>query len=125
MNRTDPEPMLADPEHIAISKSKGIRIDWKDGHRSHYSCEYLRDNCPCANCTGAHGSEPQPSSYSRPDPSPFPMFTPKIHMLGVEEVGTYAIRILWSDNHSAGIYSYEHFRNICPCEECRSARGEE
>ena len=48
-----------------------------------------------------------------------------IRMLGVEEVGTYAIRILWNDNHSAGIYSYEHFRGICPCEECRKRRGEE
>ncbi len=27
----------ADPEHIAISKSKGIKIDWKDGHHSEYA----------------------------------------------------------------------------------------
>ena len=25
-----------EPEHIAISKSKGIKIDWKDGHHSEY-----------------------------------------------------------------------------------------
>jgi hypothetical protein len=24
-------PLSTDPEHIAISKSKGIKIDWKDG----------------------------------------------------------------------------------------------
>ena len=46
------------PEHIAISKSKGIDIDWKDGHRSSYGNEYLRDWCPCATCTGAHGTDP-------------------------------------------------------------------
>ena len=28
---------VAEPEHIAISKSKGIKIDWKDGHHSEYS----------------------------------------------------------------------------------------
>ena len=41
-----------DPEHIAISKSKGIEIDWKDGHHSSYGVAYLRDECPCAVCTG-------------------------------------------------------------------------
>ncbi len=25
--------LVIDPEHIAISKSKGIKIDWKDGHQ--------------------------------------------------------------------------------------------
>ena len=32
-----------DPEHIAVSKSKGIEIDWKDGHHSSYDLEYLRN----------------------------------------------------------------------------------
>jgi DUF971 family protein len=36
-------------------------------------------------------------------------------------VGNYAIRIMWSDGHSTGIYSFEHFRKICPCPECRAA----
>ena len=29
----------AEPEHIAISKSKGIQIDWKDGHHSRYGLQ--------------------------------------------------------------------------------------
>ncbi len=48
-------PSSTEPEHIAISKSKGIKIDWKDGHHSDYDLPYLRDDCPCATCTGAHG----------------------------------------------------------------------
>jgi len=35
--------------------------------------------------------------------------------------GRYAIRIDWNDGHNAGIYSYEHFRRICPCQECQGA----
>ena len=54
-----------DPEHIAISKSKGIEIDWKDGHHSSYGVAYLRDECPCAVCTGAHGTEPQKTNFSQ------------------------------------------------------------
>ena len=53
-----------EPEHIAISKSKGIRIDWKDGHHSDYPLGYLRDECPCATCTGAHGTEPQKTNHA-------------------------------------------------------------
>ena len=106
-----------DPEHIAISKSKGITIDWKDGHASSYGLDYLRENCPCATCTGAHGTQPT----TKPAASAFPMYKPALKMLDVESVGNYAIRIMLSDGHSTGIYSFEHFRKICPCPECRAA----
>lgn len=111
----------ADPEHIAISKSKGIKIDWKDGHRSDYSLEVLRDECPCATCTGAHGTVPQKTGYSKPGTSPFPMYKPRLRMDLVEPVGGYAVRILWNDGHGTGIYSWDHLRRICPCAECRKA----
>ena len=35
-------------------------------------------------------------------------------MMIVEPVGNYAIRIVWSDGHSTGIYSFEHFRQDLP-----------
>ena len=108
--------MTNDPEHIAISKSKGIKIDWKDGHHSDYGLTYLRDKCPCATCTGAHGTPPRQPETS----TPFQMFKPVLKMLGVEPVGNYAIRINWSDGHNSGIYTYDHFRKICPCPECEA-----
>jgi DUF971 family protein len=111
----------ADPEHIAISKSTGIKIDWKDGHHSDYTLAYLRDECPCATCTGAHGTEPQRSNYSKPEL--FPMFKPALKMNSVEPVGSYAIRIFWNDSHSSGIYSFDHLREICPCAECNADRS--
>src|SRR6185369_16536729 len=107
-----------DAEHIAISKSKGIKIDWKDGHHSEYGLVYLRDRCPCATCTGAHGTTPRPKTEEVKPSSPFQMYTPALKMLGVEPVGNYAIRINWSDGHNSGIYSYDHFRRICPCPAC-------
>ncbi len=110
------------PEHLAISKSKGVKIDWQDGHRSEYTVAYLRDECPCATCTGAHGTEPQKSDYSAPD-NPFQMYRPALKMLSVEPVGGYAIRINWSDGHNTGIYSWEHLRAICPCQECEAKRA--
>jgi DUF971 family protein len=107
-------PLSTDPEHIAISKSKGIKIDWKDGHTSDYGIVYLRDKCPCATCAGTHGTPPRAPEAD----NPFQMFKPALKMLGVEAVGNYAIRIEWSDGHNSGIYSWEHFRRICQCPEC-------
>lgn len=117
-----------DPVHIAVSKSKGVSIDWADGHLSRYSCEYLRDECPCAGCTGAHGTVPERTNYSSPQgansANPFQMYKPKIRMNDIEEVGSYAIRIHWNDGHNAGIYSFEHLRRICPCDDCQAGRAE-
>jgi DUF971 family protein len=124
VNPTETKP--AEPEHIAISKSKGIKIDWKDGHRSEYTLGWLRDECPCASCTGAHGTEPQKTDYAKsegaagkPAANPFQMFTPALKMLDVEAVGHYAVHISWSDGHNTGIYSFDHLRRICPCPECK------
>ena len=53
------ETLCTDPEHISISKSKGVKIDWKDGLTSEYGLRYLRHHCPCAVCTGSHGTVPE------------------------------------------------------------------
>jgi DUF971 family protein len=121
--RTEPVSVPStEPEHIAISKSKGIKIDWKDQHHSEYPLAYLRDECPCASCTGAHGTTPLKSNYSGAEP--FPMYKPALKMIDVEPIGSYAVRIAWSDGHNTGIYSFDHFRRICPCQECKAARSQ-
>ena len=117
-------PSAKEPEHIAISKSKGIKVDWRDRHHSEYGLAYLRDECPCATCTGAHGTPPQKTNYGANGGAKelFPMYKPVLRMLNVEAVGGYAIRIDWSDGHNTGIYSFDHLRQICPCEECKANR---
>ncbi|MBZ2184365.1 MAG: DUF971 domain-containing protein [Bryobacter sp.] len=99
-----------EPEHIAVSKSKGIEIDWHDGTHSSYNLAFLRDNCPCAVCTGAHGTEPRKTNYQ--NPSPFQMYKPALKMLSCEAVGKYALRVNWNDGHSSGIYSFEYLRQL-------------
>ena len=107
-----------DPEHIAISKSKGIKIDWKDGHASEYGLPYLRENCPCATCAGTHGPP-----TTRPETgNPFQLYQAVLKIASIEPVGQYAVKIVWSDGHSTGIYSYDHFRKICPCPECTKSK---
>jgi DUF971 family protein len=118
-----PVQISTDPEHIAISKSRGIEIDWKDGHHSSYGLTWLRDWCPCAQCTGAHGTEPRAKASAGSQASaasPFQMYKPRERMVSVEPVGNYAVRIVWSDGHSTGIYSFAHLRQICPCSDCQA-----
>lgn len=107
MSQPSPSPIV--PEHIAISKSRGIEIDWPDGSHSSFPLELLRRECPCATCTGAHGTPPQ---KWEPDTNPLRMFTAKLKMDSVEAVGSYAIRIYWNDGHNAGIYSYAHLHSL-------------
>jgi DUF971 family protein len=100
-----------EPERIAISKSSGVGIDWRDGHHSQYELKYLRERCPCATCSGTHGTPP-------PDANPLHLYKPALKIEAAEPVGNYAIRLKWNDGHSTGIYSWEHLRLICPCAEC-------
>lgn len=99
-----------------------MKIDWMDGHKSEYSVAFLRDNCPCAACTGSEGGTPQRTNYmnERPDANLFKMYKPALKMLSAGEVGAYAIRIDWSDGHNTGIYSFRHLRQICPCASCKN-----
>lgn len=111
---SEPAAARSEPARVAVSKSKGVTIEWRDGHRSEYSLPYLRDHCPCATCTGAHGAASASSS-------PFPMFKPAPRLESVEAVGNYALRFIWSDGHNTGIYTWDHLRSICPCPECASS----
>lgn len=94
------------PTNIAVSKSKGIRIDWADGSHSEYDLTTLRDRCPCAGCTGSHGTPP------REPPSPFHMYQAALRVEKVTPVGNYALQIHWNDGHNSGIYTWEYLRSL-------------
>ncbi len=98
----------AEPIHVAVSRSKGIRIDWADGHSSDYPLQHLRDRCPCAACAEA-----------RPSDNPFPMYKPALQIVSAAPAGSYAVRVEWNDGHTTGLYPYEYLRRICPCPKCR------
>lgn len=105
------------PEPIEVElrgAEDGVRVTWADDHISFYPLKYLRGFCPCAVCQG-HGST---WSY-------VPIEAPKV--TGIEEVGNYALNIVWSDGagrpHTTGIYSFDILRELCPCETCRAAQG--
>src|SRR5690606_5191589 len=104
----DPQSATVIPEHFAVSKSTGIKIDWADGAHSDFSLEFLRERCPCAQCTGAHGTPPQAPDFS----NPLQVYRERLKIVDVEPIGHYAIGIHWNDGHKTGIYSYRLLREL-------------
>ena len=123
MQLLDPSPRLAnDPKSVKINLTTGtgVEIEWKDGHRSSYTFPFLRDACPCALCDDEREkSGRKPGEGPKLAPGALPMFKALAKALSAEQVGKYAIRFAWNDNHDLGIYSWAYLREICPCGECR------
>ena len=106
---------------IHVSSGAGVDITWSDGHTSHYDFAYLRDECPCATCNDEREKKRQFASAGRASAAALPMFKPKPRAQSATSVGNYAIQITFNDGHSTGIYSYDHLRSICPCNDCAKA----
>ncbi|HEV2490252.1 MAG TPA: DUF971 domain-containing protein [Candidatus Acidoferrales bacterium] len=101
---------------VHVSTGAGVDITWSDAHTSHYDFPYLRENCPCATCREGRGArEGAPATKI---PGALPMFKPKITARAAAAVGTYAIQIEFTDGHTTGIFSFDHLREICPCDVC-------
>jgi DUF971 family protein len=117
---------------VHVSSGAGVDITWADGHASHYNFAYLREECPCAMCNDermkkAAGQEKDlqlkkenaPRSAGPVLTSPLlPMYKPKLTAKTAHAVGNYALQIDFNDGHTAGIFSFDFLRTICPCEEC-------
>ncbi len=108
-SNASPVPDPAAPVAMKLKKSESLTIHWSDGRETVYPLRHLRRMCPCAGCQGERdllGRTLLPvisTTYDGP-----------ITALGAELVGNYAIRIIWSDSHSSGIYSFRYLRQIEP-----------
>ena len=94
-----------------------VVLTWDDGHAGPVSFRTLRDACPCAGCKGEtvlmHHYAPVPEDH----PSPL-----KYKLAGASTVGSYALQLEWQDGHNTGLYTWEHLRSLCECQECTRKR---
>ena len=108
----------ARPRSIEIIGEAFLAVVWDDGHESVLSSRELRTSCPCAECrvkAGSGAPGPAPSGLS------LAMAPPRL--IGSEEVGRYAVRLLWSDGHSTGLFEFPLLRRLCSCPECAASRA--
>ncbi|MFZ3217362.1 MAG: DUF971 domain-containing protein [Candidatus Acidiferrales bacterium] len=99
---------------VHVSTGEGVEITWSDMHTSRYAFPYLRDHCPCALCNDEREQKAKVGTVA----AVLPMYKPRVSAKSANAVGNYAIQIQFSDSHATGIFSFEHLREICPCEAC-------
>jgi DUF971 family protein len=106
---------------VNVTTGTGMDIEWDDGHRTHYSFQWLRDACPCATCTeernNHHRQAGEPPKAAN---TLLPMYKEPARPKEVKPVGRYALNIAWNDGHASGIYSWDYLRELCQCEECKA-----
>jgi DUF971 family protein len=110
----------AKPRTMELIGDQFLAIVWDDGHESIYEGPYLRKHCPCAECRTRREREAAAGSLAQAPPGLSLAMAPPV-LVGLEEVGRYAVRLRWSDRHSAGLFEFRLLRNLCPCEACAGA----
>ncbi len=101
--------------HAINRQDDGILIEWDQlGHQGFFPARDLRLACPCAGCVEEMTGRPLL------DPSTVPEDVRPVQ-LGL--VGSYGLRVAWSDGHGTGIYTFAHLLDECPCPRCRAATG--
>jgi DUF971 family protein len=108
---------------VHVSTGAGLDITWSDAHTSHYEFSYLREHCPCATCREEDDQHGIIDAQISGGASLLPIFKPRTTARSASPVGSYAIQIEFTDGHSTGIFSFDHLREICPCEACTREFG--
>ena len=94
----------------------GLLLEWdQSGHTALYQARWLRLSCPCAECVEEMSGRP----LLQPESVPLDICPVSIGL-----VGSYGLKVSWSDGHGTGIYTFERLLARCPCEACRKASGE-
>lgn len=86
----------------ALREQGRLRVAWDDGE-TNFPFAFLRRQCQCAHCVNEWTGEQilDPASVSE-----------DIAVESMELVGSYAIRIHWTDGHNAGLFTWERLREL-------------
>ena len=84
-----------------------IAIKWSDKEESYIVLKTLRDNCPCAYCSGE--TDAFGNIYKGPDKK---LGETAYQAIKIEKVGHYALRVFWGDRHADGLYTYKMLRKL-------------
>ena len=99
------------PKHIDVKRDAGITITWHSGRVSFYPTAHLRKWSPSADARQLREEMQKnpltvlPAGSGSDQP---------LTIKDVEPVGHYAIRIIFSDGHDTGIYSWMYLQQIDP-----------
>lgn len=81
--------------------SKLLEIKFDNATECKLSCEFLRVYSPSAEVRG-HGHGQEVLQVGKED----------VNITGIEPVGNYAIKLLFSDGHDTGLYSWDYLYDL-------------
>ena len=92
------------PVKIRVVENKSLEITWDDNKSDLLDLKLLRKLCPCATCLAERDKQSK-------------MYIPILSenqttIKSINQVGKYAIQIIWNDGHSTGIYEYPFLKNL-------------
>ena len=81
--------------------SRVLELVFDDGKKFNLSCEYLRVYSPSAEVAG-HGPGQEVLQVGKED----------VNISALEPVGNYAVKIIFDDGHSTGIYTWDYLYDL-------------
>ena len=95
-------PTSPRPTEIKLhQKSRELEIAFDDGKQFRFSCEFLRVYSPSAEVRG-HGPGQEVLQVGKKN----------VDITAIEPVGTYAVKLVFSDGHDTGLYSWDFFHDL-------------
>ena len=90
------------PSNIKLhQKSRLLEIAFDDNTECMLSCEFLRVYSPSAEVRG-HGVGQEVLQVGKEN----------VNILAIEPVGQYAIKLIFSDGHDTGLYSWDYLYDL-------------
>jgi DUF971 family protein len=99
---TESDKSRAWPTELRLQKDRrALTISFEDGTSVTLPAEYLRVESPSAEVQGHNPNERKTVPGKR-----------DVGIMEVNPVGNYAVRLVFDDLHSTGIYSWDFFRQL-------------
>lgn len=90
------------PTEIKLhQKSNELEVSFSDGRQFRFSCEFLRVNSPSAEVRG-HGPGQEVLQVAKKN----------VGIAAIDPVGTYAVKLRFTDGHDTGLYSWDYLYDI-------------
>lgn len=97
-----PSPESPHPLQIVVHKqSREVEFEFSDGQQGRLGFEFLRVYSPSAEVRG-HGAGQEVLQTGKQG----------VSLLGVEPVGNYAVRLVFSDGHDSGLYTWDYLHGL-------------
>lgn len=90
------------PTELRLAKDgRSLAVAFENGERFAFSAEYLRVKSPSAEVQG-HSPDERKTVPGKRD----------VMILEIQPIGNYAVRLVFDDLHSTGIYSWDYFAEL-------------